>query len=278
MNRSGIRPLFRTGALAATSVLVSVAALSACGGSSDDAPAAAGASPSASSSSSPSPSPSASATVAAAAKSLASAELDKASLTASDLTGFEVEDYDLDGLPAEIEVNTEEKDCVPVGHALQAVALGDPVAATQRAITSETDDAAFDTAETVEELNAATRIIDTTVTLASYDSEDEAQAALKSLHDGIAACDGDFEYELYGAPQDVDTVDRAKSPDVGDEAVAFNATVIRGNGDPGPIRVVVFRHGNVLAHFSTVNITAGISDDDWDFPEALTKAQDAKLD
>ena len=273
MNRSGIRPFFRTGALAATSVLACVAALSACGGSSDDVPAAGGVSPSAS------PPPSASATVAAAAKSLASAELDKASLTASDLTGFEVEDHAMERTAGRDPRKTEDRDCVTVGHALQAVALGDPVADAQRSVTFETHDVSINTAETIEELNAATLITDTTVTLASYDSEDEAKAALKSLRTGIAACDGDFEYEVYGAPQDVDTVDTAKSPDVGDEAVAFDATVTRGSGDPGPMRVVVFRHGHVHvhAHFSTVDITAEVSGDDWGFPAVLANTQAAKL-
>lgn len=275
VTRSGIRrPRFRTCALAA-SALVSVAALSACGGSADGDSAAS----SVTASASPSASPSASASVTAAAvKAQTSAELDKASLTASDLAGFEVEDPDMSGLPTENPVRMEEGDCVEVGRALRAVALGDPVTATQRWITSELDDTAIDTAQSVEELNAATTVTETTVTLASYGSENKAKAALKSLRTGIATCDGDFEYEVYGATQDVDTVDTAKSPDVGDEAVAFEATVTRGSGNPGPMRVVVFRHGRVLAHFSTVNIAAEVSGDDWDFPAVLAETQDAKLD
>ncbi|WP_328876327.1 hypothetical protein OHT76_43290 [Streptomyces sp. NBC_00287] len=273
MNRSGIRrSRFRTGALAA-SVLVSVGALTACGGSGDgDSAADASASPSASVAAAV-----AVAAAAAAAKPLTVAELDKASLTASDLTGFEVDNPGAAGLLAQGPVSTGEEDCAAVDRVMWGVALGDPVAATQRWITSELDDAAIDSAQGVEELNAAFTVTETTLTLASYDSADAAKAALKSLHSGIAACDGDFDSEADGMPQDVDTVDTATAPEVGDEAVAFTATVSQGGGEPGPMRVVVFRHDGVLAQFSTVNAAATVSGDDWDFPTVLAETQAAKL-
>ncbi|WP_409471581.1 hypothetical protein [Streptomyces sp. HC307] len=267
MNRSGIRrSRFRAGALAA-SALVSVAVLTGCGGSGDgDFAVDASVSPSAAQTSA----------AASAVKPLTAAQLDKLSLAASDLKGFDVRKPAAYERFTKDDLRTGEADCAPVSQVMWGVALGDPAATAQRRVDSGLDDTAIDAAESAEELDAAFTVTSTTVSLASYDNEDQAKTALKSLRSSIAACDGGFQSSA-GGTQDVGKVSTATAPDAGDEAVAFTATVSGDGGLLGPTKAVIFRRGSILAQFSTVNSAAVVSGDAWDFPTVLVETQETKL-
>lgn len=201
----------------------------------------------------------------------ASAQLDKLSLAESDLKGFAVRKLKDVEVLTQHDVRTDEEDCAVVGQAKWGVAMGDPVATVQRRVDSRVDDDAIAAAGSDEEMDAAFTMTSTTVTLASYGSPNQARAVLEALRGGIAACDGGF------SSLGVDKVSVDTAPEAGDEAVAFTVRP-GGDGDlEGPTRAVVFRHGSVLAQFSTVNPAFSVSTDDFDVPAALVEAQGAKL-
>ncbi|WP_345583717.1 hypothetical protein [Streptomyces prasinosporus] len=258
MNRRHSR--FRTGAFAPLALPLALAVIAGCGA------------PDAAAGRSPASAPAAR----EAATALTAARLDELSLAASDLEGFDVRKPGAAETLTEDDVRTGEADCAPVSRVMWGVALGDPAATAQRRVTSALDDTAIDAAESAEELDAAFTVTSTTVSLASYDTEEQAQAAFESLSDGIAACDGGFR-STAGGTRDDGGVSAGTAPEAGDEAVAFTATIGEDGGSLGPVRAVVFRRGGTLAQFSTVNAAAVVSGEDWDFPTVLVDAQEAKL-
>ena len=60
------------------------------------------------------------------------------------------------------------------------------------------------------------------------------------------------------------------------EAVAFTAVTPVDGVDP-PWKVVVFRDGATLAHFTVANVAAMTSGEDFTFPTGLVTAQADKL-
>ncbi|WP_105974532.1 hypothetical protein [Streptomyces geranii] len=170
------------------------------------------------------------------------------------------------------DVRTAEEDCAPLSQAKFGVAMGDPVATAQRRVSSEIDDEVIDAAGSAEELEAAFVITSTMVTLASYDSPDQARAVLKVLRSALASCEGGF--SSFG----VDKVSTDTAPEMGDEAVAFTVTPGQDDAQVGPTKTVVFRHGSILAQFGSEEPGATAPTDDFDFPIALIEAQEAKLD
>lgn len=260
LSESGVR---RTRTRAFVAVVLPLVLITGCGdsgGSGGESGASAGGEVSASAASAPS-----------ASKARAAAQLDKLVLTGGDLKGFAVRKLKDVEVLSQHDVRTDEADCAVVGQAEWGVAMGEPVAIAQRRVDSGVDDDAIAAAGSDAEMDAAFTMTSTTVTLASYGSPDRARALLTALREGIAACDGGLSslsvYEVI-----VDT-----APTAGDEAVAF--TVRSGEDDDtvGPTRAVVFRHGRVLAQFSTVNPAFSVSTDDFDVPAGLIEAQDAKL-
>lgn len=133
-----------------------------------------------------------------ASEALTAAQLDELALAESDLKGFLVKKPDAAEALTQEDVRTGEADCAEVSQAMWGVALGDPAATVQRRVTSEVDDEAIDAADSEEELDAAFVVTSTTVSLASYDSADQARTALKSLSSGIAGCDGGFQTGALG--------------------------------------------------------------------------------
>ncbi|MFD4522346.1 hypothetical protein ACFWP7_00095 [Streptomyces sp. NPDC058470] len=210
-------------------------------------------------------------------EALTDAQLDKVSLAASDLKGFLVKEPGAAEVLTQEDVRTGEADCAAVSQVMWGVALGDPAATALRRVTSELDNAAIDAADSEEELDAALAVTSTTVSLASYDSPEQARTAFKSLSSGIAECDGGFQSGAIGTGH-TGKVSSDTPPEVGGETVAFTATLGQDDGGLlGPTRAVVFRHGSTIAQFSTVNPNAGVSDIDFDVPSTLVQAQDAKL-
>ncbi len=266
MNSSGIprsrpRTHTRTGVFAA--VVLPLALIAGCGGSTSSsresgAGTAGPASPSSSSTRS-------------ASKALAAARLDKLALAASDLKGFGVRKLKAVEVFTQHDVRTAEEDCAPLSQVTEGVAMGDPAATAQRRVTSDLDDDAIAAAGSEEELDAAFTTTNTMVTLASYDSPDQARAVLKALRSGIAACGGGF------SSFSIDKVSVDAAPEAGDEAVAFTVRPQEEGDLMGPTRAVVFRHGSTLAQFGTGNPAFTVSSGDFEVPAALIEAQDAKL-
>lgn len=260
MNNSGIRhprstARARSGAVTACALL-SLAVLTGCGGSDNGDSAATDVSPSASAEET--------STAASPVKPLTAAELEKAALVKADLTGYEV------ATPAKAEISAAEgvkvsgEECLPLGRALAGTAAGEPVATAHRRVTGAVSE------------EAATDINTGMVTLASYASVDEATSALKSVADAVTACAGGFQWTAAGEQLDASKVTKGTAPKAGEEAVAFTAvTPVDGVG--APWKVVVFRDGATLAHFTVANVAAMTSGKDFTFPADLVTAQADKL-
>ena len=267
VNGSGIR---RDGvrAVALATLLLPLALIAGCGDSTGSG-GSGGGDGAGEGSTSPSSAPSAS-------QALTAAQLDKLSLAASDLKGFLVKKPGAAEALTQDDVRTGEEECAPVSQVIWGVALGDPAVTAQRRVTSEPDDEAIDAADSEAELDAALAVTSTTVSLASYDSPEQARTAFESLTSGIADCDGGFQSGAIGTGG-TGKVTADTTPKAGDEAVAFTATLGENTDLLGPTKAVVFRRGSTLAQFSTVNPNAGVSDADFDVPSALIEAQEGKL-
>lgn len=264
MNRSGIRHSHARSTALAASALVSLLALTGCGSESDSADAATEASPAATASAAQE-----SAAVPA-AKPLTAAELDKASLTKADVAGYAV------AAPSKAEITAAEatkvtgEGCLPLGRALAGTAVGEPAATAHRRVTGNGDTGAA-TSEA-----AAMNINTGMVTLASYASADEAAEALKSVGDAVTACAGGFQWTAGGEELAASKVTKGTAPKAGEEAVAFTA-VTPIDGVDAPWKVVVFRDGATLAHFTVANAGSMASGKDFTFPADLVTAQAGKL-
>ncbi|MFE2041769.1 hypothetical protein ACFXAZ_12700 [Streptomyces sp. NPDC059477] len=261
MNRSGIRhPRLRT-AVPAVTALLSLALLTACGGDTDT-----GSEGGAGDSSAP-----ASASAVSDAKPLTAAELDAASLTKTDLAGYEFVEAPEADISVVEAVEVSDDPCLPVGRTVAGTTVGEADAAAYRRVTGG-DSGGGSSEEDFLNLNTGM------VTLASYPSADAAAEALTSLGDAVAACAaGGFEVSVGGEELSVTKVTEDTAPEGGEEAVAFTA-VTSVDGEDSPWKVLVFRDGATLAHFSLINAGAAVaSGEDFPFPADLVTAQADKL-
>lgn len=116
----------------------------------------------------------------------------------------------------------------------------------------------------------------TVVTLSSYDG-DGAEKTLRTVSDAVKACAGGFKGDQAGDKASITKVAEEKGPDAGDASVAFAVTSDLGDGDTGAEHVVVERHGNTLASYTTRNIGAMMAGKAYGVPAPVVKAQAAKL-
>lgn len=263
VNRSCIRhSRVRTTALAA-SVLVSVVALTGCGGDSDSPAAEASSSSSATA---------AQGSGTSKAKPLTAAELDKAALTKADATGYQVATPSKAEITAAEAVKVTGAGCEPLGRVMAGTAVGESTATAYRRLTGNSG-----TVSSKAKAKAAAFDINTgMVTLASYASADEAAAALKSVGDAVTACAGGFQWAADGEKVSAGKVAKDTAPKAGEEAVAFTA-VTPVDGVDAPWKAVVFRDGATLAHFVVANTASMMSGKDFTFPAELVTAQAGKL-
>ncbi|MFE2062830.1 hypothetical protein ACFXDH_10535 [Streptomyces sp. NPDC059467] len=188
----------------------------------------------------------------------------KASLAVADVKGYQV------GTPGKAEafaaeaVEVSGAECVPLGCAVAGAAVGKPAAVTHRRVTG---DGGGGTAE-----EAAVDINTGMVTLASYASADDAAAALKSVGEAVTPCGGGIDWTAGDEKLAVGKVVKHTAPQGGAEAVAFTA-VTAVDGVDAPWKVVVFRQGATLAHFTVANAGSLVSGEDFAFPAALVSAQ-----
>lgn len=241
-------------ALAALSLL-SVTALTACGGSSDpatDEPRA-GASASASTAEAPSPAEHLAATI----------------VTKADTDGFEVEEPDDAYAFAEStdEVTVDKPVCAPLAYAMNQLPLGTPEADLTRLTSGPTD--------------APTRLTKgvtfTYVTLASY-APGEAQSAFADARKAVDACGDGFTAEANGNESAYDSVTAEKVTPAGDESLGFTSTMTF-RGVPHVLHGEVVRSGDVLAVYFSVDgmAIANGRPSDAKLSPTVVKAQNGKL-
>jgi hypothetical protein len=256
VNRSGIRHSSVRTAAAAASVLVSVVALTGCGGDSDSADPAAKTSSSATAGQG---------SDASGAKPLTAAELDKAALTAADADGYRVSTPKTAETTAAEKTKVTGEECEPLGRVMAGTAVSGSDATVYRRVTGTATSKA-----------AALDLNTGMITLASYPSADEAAAALKSVGDAVATCAGGFGWAVGGEKLSAGKVTKDTAPKAGEEAVAFTAvTEVEGVG--APYKAVVFRDGATLAHLVVANTASLVSGKDFTFPADLVTAQAGKL-
>ncbi|MFJ4686367.1 hypothetical protein [Streptomyces sp. NPDC088789] len=203
---------------------------------------------------------------------LTAAELEKAALKAADLPGYQVAEAPDSDISAAEAAKVDEKDCLQLGRAVAGTTAGAADAAVHRRVTGGAGGAGG--GEGSEE--ASTDINTGMVTLASYQSADDAAETLKSLGDAVTACKGGFEWTVGGEKLTASKVTEDTAPKGGEDAVAFTAFT-KIEGAEAPWKAVVFRQGATLAHFTLVNAAAIESGKDFPFPADLVTAQADKL-
>ncbi|MFD5281985.1 hypothetical protein [Streptomyces rubrogriseus] len=243
-------------ALAALSLL-SVTALTACGGSSDPDPATdepkAGSSTSASTDKAPTPAEHLAATV----------------VTKADTDGFEVEEPDDEYAFAKStdEVTVDKPVCAPLAYAMNQLPLGTPVADLTRLTSGPTD--------------APTQLTKgvtfTYVTLASY-APGKAQSTFADARKAVDACGDGFTAKANGNESPYDSVTAEEVTPAGDESLGFTSTMTF-RGVPHVLHGEVVRNGDVLAVYFSVDgmAIANGRPSDAKLSPTVVKAQNGKL-
>ncbi|MEU8732967.1 hypothetical protein [Streptomyces tendae] len=243
-------------ALAALSLL-SVTALTACGGSSDpdratDEPKT-GASASASAAKAPSPAEHLAATI----------------VTKADTDGFEVAEPDEQYAFAKSadEVTVDKPVCAPLAYAMNQLPLGTPEADLTRLTSGPTD------APT----QLTKGITYTYVTLASY-APGKAQSSFADARKAVSACGDGFTAKANGNESPYDSVTAEKVTPAGDESLGFTSTMAF-RGVPHVLHGEVVRSGDVLAVYFSVDgmAIANGRPSDAKLSPTVVKAQNGKL-
>ncbi|MER6165683.1 hypothetical protein [Streptomyces violaceorubidus] len=241
-------------ALAALSLL-SVTALTACGGSSDPAPA--------------TDKPEAS-TSASAAKALSPAEhLAATIVTKADTDGFNVAEPDGEYAFAKSadEVTTDKPVCAPLARAMNQLPLGAPEADLTRLASGPTD--------------APTKLTKgvtfTYVTLASY-APGKARSAFADARKAVAACGDGFTARANGNESPYDSVTAEQVTPAGDESLGFTSTMT-SRGVRHVLHGEIVRGGDVLAVYFSVDgmAIANARPSDARLSPTVVKAQNGKL-
>ncbi|MBZ6289857.1 hypothetical protein ACWF8U_03070 [Streptomyces olivaceus] len=242
-------------ALAALSLL-SVTALTACGGSSDlatDKPEA-GASASASTVEVPSPAEHLAATI----------------VTKADTDGFQVEEPDDEYAFAKSadEVTVDKPVCAPLAYAMNQLPLGTPEADLTRLTSGPTD------APT--ELTKGVTF--TYVTLASY-APGKAQSAFADARKAVDACGDGFTAEANSNESPYDSVTAEQVTPAGDESLGFTSTMTF-RGLQHVLHGEVVRSSDVLAVYFSVDGMAITNSrpSDAKLSPTVVKAQNGKLE
>ncbi|MET9351677.1 hypothetical protein ABZY14_01465 [Streptomyces sp. NPDC006617] len=245
-----------TAALAALSLL-SVTALTACGGGSKPDPATdkpqTGASKSASTAKAPSPTEYLAATI----------------VTKADTDGFNVEEPDDEYAFAKStdEVTVDKPACAPLAYAMNQLPLGTPEADLTRLASGQTD------APT----QLTKGITFTYVTLASY-APGKAQSAFADARKAVDACGNGFTAKANANESPYDSVTAEKVAPAGDESLGFTSTMTF-RGVQHVLHGEVVRSGDVLAVYFSVDgmAIANGRPSDVKLSPTVVKAQNARL-
>ncbi|MFI8302686.1 hypothetical protein ACIF80_04385 [Streptomyces sp. NPDC085927] len=158
------------------------------------------------------------------------------------------------------EVTVEKPVCTPLAYAMNQLPLGEPQADLTRVVNGG--------------LNQAF----TYVTLTTYDSG-RAESAMAGLSEAVDACGGGFTAKTNDDTSAYDSVTAEKPvAEAGDESLAFQST-LTFRGTPHTMHTQVVRSGDVLAVYFSVDGTAIANSrpSDAKLPAAVVKAQNAKL-
>ena len=217
---------------------------------------------------------------------LSEADLEKLALADGDVEGFTVEKGAADDVAAPPKgTQAEPAACGPYVGLVTETAPGDPGLVVVRSVTGkqETPKVDGDGELDMEALEAFEDAMDDALGasvvrmgVAAYGGEGAADA-MKELRDWTGACKGDF---TVGPQKQAVTELEADAPAQGaDEAVRFTMEVeLEGRTVP-MTRYEVYRDGDTVVTFMAMNGAAllGESGDDWGVPDAVVKAQLAKL-
>ncbi|MGA5525328.1 hypothetical protein [Streptomyces pseudogriseolus] len=220
--------------------------------------------------------PASTTSAAAPAKALTAAELEKAALAQSDVKSGKVATK----LPAtddiaRDQVTTEDAACLPLAHAQNGVAQGEPAASVKRSWTGEPVKPSADT-KPEDALLAALDTEKMLINLASYEG-DGAEQAMKGLTTAAEKCAGGFKVTAAGEPMDVVKVATTDAPGGGDEGAAITLTVAVEEGAKAPAKIVVVRKGATVVTFSAVNLASMATGKDFEVPADVIAAQVGKL-
>ncbi|GFH36128.1 hypothetical protein [Streptomyces pacificus] len=259
----------RRHAVAVAVTAVSLALLTACGGGNDEAAGKSeGGSPAAAE---------------PAAKALSAAELEKLALAEGEVDGNKVTKAGPEEEVADGEVVADKAECKPLADAVAGVPLGDAKATVKRKVVAEpkepeeTDlaDLADMTDEEMEKaLGSALDMTATLVSVSSYDGKG-AEEAVAGLRTAAGACAEGFTMTMGTEKSKVVKVEETKVSG-GQEATAW-VLVSEQEGEKVPHNVVLVRQGANLASFSSFNLGAVASGEDFPLPTAVIDAQAAKL-
>ncbi|GHB56054.1 hypothetical protein GCM10010377_54000 [Streptomyces viridiviolaceus] len=186
-------------------------------------------------------------------------------VTAADVEGFTVQEPDDEFLFAESveEVKVDEQLCAPLAHAMNQLPLGDPVADLTRVLSE--DAKGPDSAHTY-------------VTITAYASDGEAQSAVADVEKAVRSCGSGFTAEASGGTSTYDSVTAEKVAPAGDESLGFSATMTFRSASH-TLHTEVVRSGDVVGVYFSVNgmAIANARPSDAELPVAVVEAQNAKL-
>ncbi|MEU6449061.1 hypothetical protein [Streptomyces sp. NPDC046979] len=236
-----------------TLTLLSLAALTACGGDSgSDAESAAGKPE----------------TTETAAKQPSPAEyLAKTMVTTSEVDGLNVDEMDEEFLFAKSpdELTTDNPDCVPLALAMNQLPLGDPRADLTRSVSGHIES----------ERKSGNSY--TYITLTSYASGG-AESALADVKKAVEECGGGFTAKSKETESPYDSVAAEQVTPAGDEALGFRSTLTVRDVQH-VVHTEVVRSGDTLAVYFSVDgmAIANARPSDAKLSPTVVKAQNAKL-
>lgn len=173
--------------------------------------------------------------------------------------------------------------CTPLAAVQAGSVLGTPVSVVRRMWIGPQETSGADLGTDPSDKERAAAALDATtsfVSLASYEQETAARAAMAGIGRAVRECAGGFGYTVAGEDQ-VKTVKAEKTgPPTGtggaDEVIAATLTV-RVDGVNGPVQVVVVREGGTIGYFRTTNLASQATGDAFTLPAAVVRAQLTQL-
>ncbi|MFE4616240.1 hypothetical protein ACFRJ7_09025 [Streptomyces sp. NPDC056747] len=207
------------------------------------------------------------ATSSAPVKALSAAELEKLIVEQADLPGHQVQKAKAGEIPLASAVSADKPSCTPFAHAMSYLAPGKPaVSAHRKAI--EVPKTEGGSASPEDALGALAAPV-TGVALGSYDGQG-AQEAFAAMKKAGTECAGGF--TLIGGGERTKISKVAPETVAGREALAWTVTT-DVDGRPWVTKLVVFRHGSIVASLSTISFGGTVKE----LPKAVIDAQAAKL-
>ncbi|MBU6531903.1 hypothetical protein [Streptomyces mayonensis] len=244
-----------TKAALASLTLLSLAALTACGGSSDSETATDKPKSGESANADKAPSP--------------SERLASTVVTTSNADGFRVDKPQDEFVFAKStdEVTVDKPVCAPLAYAMNQLPLGNPEADLTRVASGQTD------AET----EMTKGIVYTYVTLSAHPSGD-AQSAFADARKAVDACGDGFTAEANGDKSPYDSVTPEKVTPAGDESLGF-ASTLTSRAVQHVVHGEIVRSGDVLAVYFSVDgmAIANGRPSDAKLSPTVVKAQNGKL-